>query len=169
MTRDERILLAIQDPRFLSRFWAKVDKSGECWLWTATAPSGYGNIGLPLRLWEDGHRTAKAHRVSWMIHYGIPPHDTHCVCHACDVPLCVNPSHLWLGTNLSNNQDMVRKGRNVILRGDASANKKLSVEQVAEAKRLLAAGETLSSVATKFSVSVSAIWMIRKGLTWGYV
>lgn len=91
-------------PEAVERFWAKVDKSGECWEWLAhKTDCGYGRISI-------GGEMLSAHRVSWSIHFGpIPP--GLCVCHKCDNKLCVNPSHLFLGTITDNNRDKSAKGR----------------------------------------------------------
>lgn len=89
------------------RFWAKVDKSGECWLWTgAKNNKGYGQIGLPGR----GTGSMLAHRYSFLLHYG-PIHVSLFICHKCDTPLCVRPDHLFAGTSRDNVRDMVTKGR----------------------------------------------------------
>ncbi len=90
---------------FAERFWSAVAKSDGCWLWTKSLDSqGYGQIfSIPRRL----HR---AHRVSWLMHRGPIP-DGLFVCHTCDVRNCVNPDHLWLGTNDDNMRDASVKGR----------------------------------------------------------
>jgi hypothetical protein len=98
----------LRDVRARDRFMAKVSPAPTgCWLWTGRPMSaGYGHFHL------GGHRGQMllAHRVSWMLHRGPIPHGL-CVLHRCDVPLCVNPDHLFLGDRLTNMLDMVAKGR----------------------------------------------------------
>lgn len=87
------------------RFWLKVDKSGECWLWTSYInPCGYGQFQ------ETSYRSERSHRVAWRIVNGPIP-DGMFVLHRCDVRRCVNPAHLFLGTNDDNMADKVAKGR----------------------------------------------------------
>lgn len=91
----------------MERLMEKVefDTNGGCWLWTATAlDTGYGAIGLITG------KTTSAHRLSYELHTGRIPAGM-CVMHSCDIPLCVNPAHLKLGTRSENMRDMVAKGR----------------------------------------------------------
>lgn len=90
------------------RFWAKVEKTDGCWIWSGatnkSGPFGYGQFRIP------GNRVP-AHRVAWeMIHGPVP--EGLWVLHDCDMPKCVNPSHLFLGTAKDNAADMIAKGRN---------------------------------------------------------
>lgn len=89
------------------RFWEKVDKSGDCWLWLGfVEPRGYGQFC------ETGTRkTVPAHRVAWELHHGETIPAGLFVCHRCDVRHCVNPDHLWLGDHDENMKDMTSKGR----------------------------------------------------------
>lgn len=95
----------------LERFWSKVDKSGECWLWTASksGPNGYGQLGdwrfrcqgIPIR----------AHILSWSIANNRWPNDGEVVRHSCDVKACVRPDHLLIGTHADNMRDARERRR----------------------------------------------------------
>lgn len=95
-----------------------------CWLWLgASNASGYGHLKV-------GNAVKKAHVCSWLAHRGEIPEGLH-VCHKCDVRLCVNPDHLWLGTHADNMADMVVKGRSRRSDGEHNNSCKLSKDEVA--------------------------------------
>src|SRR6266850_5551698 len=86
------------------RFWAKVDKTGQCWVWTGGKfRCGYGVVK------RDG-KLLKAHRLAWQMHFGRIP-DGAFIMHHCDNPPCVRPQHLFPGTNADNVADKIAKGR----------------------------------------------------------
>jgi hypothetical protein len=150
----------------IERFWAKVDKTGTCWLWRgAVTPKGYGMVAFM------GQQTY-AHRLAYEITYG-PFMLGLFVCHKCDVPACVRPDHLFLGTPADNSADMVRKGRTPKTRRPYTRrtdrpprNAKLTADQAAEIRTLYAAGMTQVALAAKFGVSHTSIYFVLKDITY---
>lgn len=148
------------------RFWAKVRRgsSDECWLWTGyIGREGYGYFQFSTK------NARKAHRVSWELANGpLPPgagyHGT-CVLHRCDVRHCVNPAHLFLGSNADNMADMVAKGR--AKRGEAHFWAKLTEAAAREIiVRYAGGGESHRSLAAKYGVTKSTITNVLSGRTW---
>lgn len=89
------------------RFWLRVDKANGCWNWTgAISDTGYGSFT------GDGGVDVSAHRFSYQLHNGPIPAGL-VICHNCDNRACVNPAHLFLGTQQDNVDDMMKKGRYV--------------------------------------------------------
>ena len=96
----------------IEQFWARVDKTGPCWLWIGKGRGGslhYGSLKLPVAL-ADGvpRRTTLAHRVAFYLTRGYWPINTR---HTCDTPLCCNPDHLIEGTQADNIHDCITRGR----------------------------------------------------------
>lgn len=134
-----------------------------CWLWIGTTTWGYGLI------WEGGKRNQKllrAHRASWLIHYGPIP-DGLFVLHKCDTPSCVNPTHLFLGTQKDNIQDSIDKDRHAY--GGKNGQSKLTAKQVETIRFLLSFGHTHSSIAEKYGVARSTISGINTGKSWRHI
>lgn len=103
---------------------ASPEPTSGCWLWTGSYnPGGYGHVKLS----GQGMNSSRA---MWTLKFG-PPGDLH-VLHKCDNRGCVNPDHLFLGTNRDNMIDCVRKGRKIALSGERNGNAKLTDEQATE-------------------------------------
>jgi hypothetical protein len=109
-----------------------------------------------------------AHRVSWELANGPIPEGL-LVCHRCDNPPCVNPAHLFLGTQADNLADRDAKGRAVYRRGSKNGAAKLTEESVRHIRRRLKEGELQKTLAAEYGVSQSLIAQIRKGQVWGHV
>jgi hypothetical protein len=143
-----------------ARFREKIKKTGSCWLWTGTiSSSGYGILSVNNRL--EG-----AHRISWKIYRGAIPSDLN-VCHKCDNPCCVNPSHLFIGTQLDNMGDAVVKGRirngSHVYHGVVHHRTILTVRQV---KNVLRSSKTNTELGKYLNVSRTTIYRIRAGKNW---
>ena len=147
------------------RFWEKVDVRGgnECWEWRgARMPWGYG------RLRVGNKKCDYAHRVSYRLAFGGIPLGMF-VCHRCDNPPCVNPQHLFVGTNLENRRDSVVKRRNrspFPLRGEANHAAKLTVAQVLEIR---AAPGRPADIAARYGINWRTVSRIRRREYWSHV
>lgn len=155
------------DESTIARFWAKVDRRGgdECWEWKGgRCKRGYGRIRV-----KNPRRIVRAHIFAYQLARGR----THglFVCHSCDNPPCCNPAHLWLGANLDNMADMVRKGRGPRKdeRGERNGNARLTEAQVLLIKQQIGAGENNTKIGARFGVTHSMVSRIRLGLAWTHV
>lgn len=133
-----------------NRKW-QLDPATGCWEWQGCKNrKGYGDFWNP-----QGERLA--HRLSYVLHNGpIPPGLL--VCHKCDNPGCVNPKHLFLGTDKVNADDRAAKGRSA--KGERNGRAKLTDEQV---RQIRASTGTQAAVAKQFGISNGMVWKIRNG------
>lgn len=148
---------------FEARFRTRVDKSGECWTWLGSIHrDGYGVMWADREARERfglGSFNVRAHRAAWLIEHGPIPAGK-VVCHRCDNPRCVRPSHLWLGTPRENTRDAAAKGRL------AKPNAKISAHDVRIIRRRFAAGERSSDIAIDFGISRDQVTNIGAGRSW---
>lgn len=148
--------------RLLSR--VEVDRHG-CWNWTGSKnTAGYGNISIGSRT-DGSRRTAKAHRISFHSFNGIDPSGFD-VCHKCDNPSCINPNHLFLGTEKDNVADMDAKGRRGYVLPEHNHATKLTRGQVIEAIQLRREGASYYSIAKKYGVYRETMRQAIIGKTW---
>lgn len=148
------------------RFSKKINFTDSCWLWSATKnDKGYGQY------YADG-RLMYAHRFSWTLFNGQIPNGLN-VLHKCDVPNCVNPKHLFLGTQKDNTKDMFDKGRQNIVTGENNGQSKLTDSQIREIREIYRPGKSgvgseysQRGLAKKYGVSVSRICEIVNRKNW---
>lgn len=152
------------------RFWLKVDKEisdifcdgTRCWEWVGSLnKDGYG-------LYYNG-RNIGSHRYSYLITFG--EFDTKLnVLHKCDNPKCVNPHHLFLGTQQDNMRDKFKKGRQSRVIGELSGNSKLKEKEVIKIYKMWNSGNYLQrEIAKMFGVTREAISLIVNGKKWNYL
>jgi hypothetical protein len=129
-----------------------------CWLWCASSdPFGYG------RLYGKGETTYKAHRVSWEIYNGPIPEGLF-VLHKCDVASCVNPRHLYCGTNQDNTNDCCKKKRQAY--GERQPGAKLTDAKIIAIRK---DPRPQREIATSYGVHQSAIWLVKNGKAWKHL
>lgn len=143
------------------RFWPKVNKTNTCWLWTA-ATNGGGRYGW---IKNDVGVITAAHRASWELANGAVP-DGLQVLHKCDVTLCVNPAHLFLGTIQDNATDKKVKGRARGAVGVRNPSAKLSEDDV---RAIRVATGTQESIAARFGIGQTVVSNIKNGRLWRHV
>src|SRR5262245_37441309 len=148
------------------RFWEKVRKSDGCWLWTgATDSKGYGEIGT-------GRGHIAAHRLAYELVHGPFDPALH-VCHRCDVPACVRPEHLFLGTHTDNMRDMTTKGRRGTgygIKGERNCNARVTADTVLAIRKWKADGGTgTRAAAARFGVSLTHFKRLAKGDGWPHL
>lgn len=155
----------LDDPKTRARFEAKVDRSGECHLWTAAhIPSGHGVFWLP----KPVGKLVYAHRVALEYRLGRPLADGELATHACDTPACVHPGHLEPGDYKKNAGDAVSRSRHA--HGSRHYLTNLTDQDVREIIALLTTpGAKQEDIATRYGVSRSAIAQIKRGRSWKHI
>ena len=147
-----------------ARFWSRtrLDAATGCAIWTGPPRSnGYGQVSYL-------GRNFKAHRFAWMLSGGTPA-DGVVICHRCDTPLCVNPQHLFAGSQRDNLDDMRAKGRAVFVHGEKVGSARLTESLVHGIRKRIASGESDSAIARSVGVCSRTIRDIRCGITWARV
>jgi hypothetical protein len=145
----------------LKRFHDKVDTSGDCHEWTAySGPNGYGLI-------KFNNKVQYAHRVAAHLAGLLPSLDSKLnVCHKCDNPKCVNPDHLFLGTQVENIKDMVSKNRNKPASGEVNGRSKLTEADIPVIRK---DPRSLRTIAKDYNVTQTQIFNVKHRKTWAHV
>lgn len=141
----------------LSRF-TKITPTCHVWIGGKTR-KGYGSIRV-------NNKTHRAHRVSYEEHIGPIP-EGQFVLHKCDNPSCVNPEHLFLGTNQDNINDKCLKGRQSCLKGSRNGNAKLTEDDIKVIRSIK--GRSNSSIAREYGVTHVAIGDIVNRKRWQHI
>ena len=137
-----------------------------CWIWHGKTASGHGSTYGAIKagtINNGDRRTALAHRISYELYNGPIPDGIH-VLHKCDVSLCVNPDHLFLGTHRDNIDDMLSKDRSC--RGERNGHAVLTESDVLFIRH---SSESTKDLALKYCISASAIRKARSGRTWRHI
>ena len=182
----------------VTRFWSKVNKSsnqgpdGTCWQWIG----GLRDIDSPYGCFSICNSSFMSHRVSYFLTFGIDPVGWH-VLHRCDNPPCVNPEHLWLGTDADNARDMCTKGRQAtgdrssarlhpdkhargdksgarrhperLRRGQSHPRSRFTNAEVISIRRRFKQGVRQSEMAREYNVDFGAIRAIVRYQTWKHL
>ncbi len=149
----------------LRNFWNRVNKQPDgCWIWIGTLTNrGYGQLR-----W-GGPKKQATHVAYFIAHNKWPENQVN---HKCHNPLCVNPDHIYDGTQIENMADMKIAGRQnyARLKGEKGPTAKLTDRKILQIRNLHKTGRyTLQQLASKFHVSHVSIWYIVKLKTWTHV
>jgi hypothetical protein len=142
-------------------FWSNVFKTTGCWEWLGkTQTAGYGQC------WTGYGGERLAHRVSWIIHFGLIPEDLQ-VLHKCDNKTCVNPNHLYLGTQTQNVQDNV--DRNLTNVGSKHWSTNLQDSDIRCIRFSFRQGTSINAIAARFKLSYKNVWAIVHRYKWKHI
>lgn len=152
----------LNDDEMRAWIFSMCKTNGECLEWTAgKTKSGYPNI-------EYAGET-RGNRVMALLIFGRDQLKSKVVCHRCDNPSCLNPDHLFLGTQFENIQDRVRKNRTRSAIGERTGSAKLSESQAREVLAAARSGERYPSIAMRFGVHKETIGRIARGEYWSHL
>lgn len=160
------------DPEDIKRFWSRVTMVAPhedgCWPWRGPVDrDGYGLFSTSRT--RGGKRSWRAHRFAWQATNGGFDPGKLLVCHHCDNPACVRPSHLFLGTARDNFRDCLAKGR-YSPKGAGNAAAKLKEEDVPKIRNLYATGQwSQQAIADIFGVHQTAVSAVVRGARWRHV
>lgn len=153
-----------------AKFHSKYIKTDGCWEWQGCLASGYGMLFVTHTMNGITRRWIGAHRYSLMLNLDISTLEfRQKVCHTCDNPSCVNPSHLYLGTNQQNMLDAVARGLSNNVNGEQHGRSVLKKEQVLQIRSLVYEGYTHRRLAKMFNVSSGCISDILSGRRWNHL
>ena len=137
----------------------KLDPKRGCWLFTGGRVGTFKQYGK-FRMWK---KMTTAHRAAYLLFVGDIPEGMD-VCHTCDVGVCINPSHLFLGTKFDNMQDCVRKGRLNSPRGERRS--RLTNKQVIEIRN---ASGPQTKIARKYKIAQTTVSAIQRRVNWRHI
>lgn len=135
-----------------------------CWEWQGIKDKqNYGIL-------HHNRKNLKAHRISYEIYYSEPLGELYCL-HKCDNPSCVNPNHLFSGTNLDNMRDKVKKGRCFTgnQKGEKNGSSKLKDKDVIDIRYLYSKGITKKQLAKKYNIHEINVYYIITNKTWKHL
>ncbi len=145
----------------MDAFWSKIIKTSTCWEWVGGKHgSGYGQC------WTGYHGERLAHRAMWIKWFGSIPEGMY-VLHKCDNKTCVNPEHLYLGTQTQNVKDNVDRG--LTNTGSKHWNSSIQEADVRCIRFSFRQGLSIRCIANRFNLSYKNTWAIVHNLKWRHI
>ena len=157
MTRKKRIFECVPvGPRLFGRA-VRVNSTGCLEFRYGHRKGGYGSLMV-------NRKRTPAHRAAWELANSRKLSSEEMVCHRCDNPPCIEPTHLFVGDVIVNADDMVAKDR--ALRGSSNPRAKLTLPAVQDILARIAAGEQQKALAREYGVTPQAVYLIKTGQKW---
>jgi len=122
--------------------------------------NGYGVVA-------NKYSNIRAHVYSYELENKVKVPKGMLICHKCDVPSCVNPDHLFMGTSQDNSDDMIKKGRKAV--GVATNRAKLTPSSVRSMRKMVSKGMSDISISKVFNVSSGTVWQVKNNNVWKHV